>query len=243
MWLKISVFFIGIFLMLCRSNDPSMLRLEGLVTVDGKPVKPVKAEIEINSSVKTGKFNSHLRADKVKGNFKTDLPINDDYEIVVKVERFPQQVLTLSTVQMDSTGVLNIYADFTSAEYDQKLEELIRATEEKLRLHNTRFNSHSFSSTYGNTTLDQLEYKVQIAAYKFYENFNYNNVLGFPKIIRQTDADHITRFTMGNYNTYNEALALLERVQKDKLKDAFIIAVYKGEKKMPLQLIEEKILK
>ena len=47
---------------------------------------------------------------------------------------------------------------------------------------------------------------------------------------------------MGNYKTYNEALALLEIIQKSKIKDAFIMAMYKDEKKQLHQLISEKII-
>jgi hypothetical protein len=64
-----------------------------------------------------------------------------------------------------------------------------------------------------------------------------------PKIIRQTDNDYITRFSMGNYETFNEAQVLLEKVQQNNLEDAFIYTMYKGEKKSLYQLLEEKIVK
>ncbi|MBL7932843.1 MAG: hypothetical protein JNL60_13120, partial [Bacteroidia bacterium] len=201
------------------------------------------AEIEINSSIKTGKFSSHLSTDNTSGNFNTRLPLNDEYEIIVKVPKFPQQVLTVSTLQVDSSGALNVYADFTSPDYDKKLEELKISVEEKLKAYRRNFDPKQFQSVYGNARTDMLVFEVQVAAYKFYENFNYNNVKGFPKIIRHTDPDQITRFTMGNYSTYNEAKKLLEKIRKDNLKDAFIIAVYKGEKKQLLQLVQENILK
>jgi hypothetical protein len=235
---KIPGLFIFIIFFLSFIPEPTFLKIEGLVTVDGNPVK---AEIEINSVLKNKTFSSRVDADKVQGNFFTKLPSGDEYEIIVKVDHFPQQVISINALHLDSTQVLNVFADFTSPAYDKKLEELIRSNEEKFKSTKLHFNKKNFGMKFGNSKKESLEYKVQIAAYKFYENFNYNNVLGLPRIIRKTDADQITRFTMGNFETYNEALTLLKIVQKNKLKDAFIIAFYKGEKKMLQQLVDENI--
>lgn len=240
MFFKNILFFLFSFLFFVPGEKPEFLKIEGLVTIDGKPSP---AEIEINSSVKTGKFSSHLNADKANGNFITNLPVNDEYEIIVKVPKFPQQVLLVSASRLDSSEALNIYADFTSPEYDKKLEELKASIDEKFKNYRNNFDAKQFELVYGNVKADMLQYEVQVAAYKFYENFNYNNVLGFPKIIRHVDQDQITRFTMGGFSTYNEAKILLGKVREDSLKDAFIIAVYRGEKKMLLQLVQENILK
>ena len=106
-----------------------------------------------------------------------------------------------------------------------------------------KFDKKSFADNFGTARIEGLFYKVQIGAYKLFENFNYNNVLGMPKIIRQTDNDYITRFSMGNFETFNEAQTLLEKVQQHNLKDAFIYSIYNGEKKFLHQLLEEKIVK
>jgi hypothetical protein len=74
------------------------------------------------------------------------------------------------------------------------------------------------------------------------ENFNYSSVVGLPKIIRKTDNNSITRFTMGNFETYNDALSLLAEVKKRNLKEAFIVAYYKDERKSLSQLVDEKVI-
>lgn len=217
-------------------SDPHFLNIEGLVAVDGKPVP---AEIEIN---KVHKHNFTTQpSEKIEGCFKTKLPLGEEYEIIVKVDKFPQQVIRLETNALSAEGDLNVYADFISPEYDKKLDELSRSNENYFNKNSLR-NKKEFVSTFGNATKDKLEYKIQIAAFKFFENFNYNNVLGFPKIIRKTGDDQITRFTMGSFDTYLEAYQLLQKLQENKLEDAFIIAVYKGERKSLQQLVDEKIL-
>ena len=237
MFFKRSALFILLSLILGFKSDPAFLHIEGLVTVDGKPVQ---AQIEINSVQKNIAQRSTAEAKKEDGNFISRLPAGREYEIVVRVDRFPQQVILLNATQLDSNQTLNVFADFTSPEYDKKLEELISSTKELLKIRS--FDTRNFAAKYGSTKKEELHYKVQIGAYKFYKNFNYNNVLGLPKIIRKVENDHITRFTMGGYATYNEAKVLLERLQKAKVKDAFIVACYKDERKILQQLVDENIL-
>jgi hypothetical protein len=213
------------------------LNIEGFVTIDGKPVR---AAIEISSLVKHKKFDLKTNANPLNGNFESKLPGGDEYEIVIKVSEFPQQVITLSTLNLKKTLSLNVFADFTSPEYDKKLEDLIKSSEKNQM--NSSVPLTTFSSHYGHLKKEALEYKIQIAAFKFYENFNYNNTMGLPKIIRKTYTDQVTRFTMGNFETYNEALLLLDKVKKNNLNSAFVVAIYKGEQKLLQQLVEEKIL-
>lgn len=218
----------------------SLLQVDGLVMIDGKPTQ---AEIEITSILKNRKFKSNMASNALTGNFLANLPVDDEYEIVIKVNQFPQQVVELNTVGIDSFMVINVYADFTSPEYDKKISELNLSIDEKNKNLFDKFDKKSYASKFGNLRTEGLYYKVQIGAYKLFENFNYNSVIGMPKIIRQTDDDYITRFSMGNFDTFNEAQDLLEKVLKNNLKDAFIYTVYKGEKKFLHQLLEEKIIK
>ena len=218
----------------------SLLQVDGLVMIDGKPTQ---AEIEINSILKNRKFKTTINSNNLNGNFLANLPVDDEYEIVIKAKQFPQQVIELNTVGIDSFMVINVYADFTSPEYDKKISELTLSIDEKNKNLFDKFDKKTFAGKYGNSKIEGLTYKVQIGAYKLFENFNYNNVIGMPKIIRQTDNDYITRFSMGNYNTFNEAQELLERVQVNNLKDAFIYAIYNGEKKFLHELLEQKIVK
>jgi tetratricopeptide (TPR) repeat protein len=216
-----------------------LLEVNGFVTVDGKPVA---AHVEISSLVKNNKFHAEVHAKKSTGSFLSNLPAGGKYELVVKVDRFPQQVIELSTMDIDSFLVLNVYADFTSPEFDRKLADLQRVYKTEI-IRGNAFDAEAFAAQFGNAKKDSLFYKVQIGAYKFFENFNYNNIIGFPKIIRQTDSDYITRFVMGHYETYNEALALTKKIKAaEVLKDCFIIANYKGKKKYLHELITEKII-
>ena len=75
------------------------------------------------------------------------------------------------------------------------------------------------------------------------ENFNYSKLVGLPKAQRKTYGDNITRFTLGNYKTLNETNLILEKAKKNGIKDAFIIAIYKGQKYYFTELLNQGILK
>jgi len=217
----------------------SLLQLEGLVTIDNKPTA---AQIEIHSLLRNKKFNVQLNANKQSGIFLANLAAGDNYEIRISVEKLPPQIIEITTEGIDSFLILNVFADFISPQYDKKISELQNKIKNKFDNEDVSFDKKIFAIKYGNYVKDNLSFKVQVGAFKMFENFSYNMAIGLPKIIRQTDNDFITRFTMGNYKTYNEALALLELILKSKIKDAFIIAIYNGEKKQLHQLIDEKII-
>ncbi len=226
----------------CQSavKQPSKkIHLEGLVTIDGHATS---AQVEVHSSHKNKNSVFHTQADKVRGVFRVSLPLHDDYEIVVRVNKFPQQIISLKAELTDTTTYLNIFADFMSPAYDRKIYELQQSILAQQSLKEKSFDGNSFTKKYGHTKKEGLTYQVQIAAYKLVENFNYSAVVGMPKIIRKTDKDYVTRFTMGNYETYQDAFELLKKVQKNNLKEAFIISFYKGEKKFLNQLESDKIL-
>lgn len=217
-------------------NKPvSLLQLEGFVTVDNKPTE---ADIEIHSLLKNKRFNIQLTSNKQSGKFLSNLSAGDNYEIIIKVNPFPPQIIDITTEGIDSFLVLNVFADFITPAYDKKISEL------KTNINSIKpgFDKQQFADKFGNSTKENLTFKVQVGAFKLFENFSYNLAIGLPKIIRQTDPDRITRFTMGNYPTYNEALALLKIVQKNNIKDAFIIAIYNNQKLQLHQLIENKII-
>lgn len=218
-------------------NEPGpQLSVRGMVTVDGLPVS---SEIQISSLKKNDRSFLNVKAREGDGVFVLQLPKGDLYELVIRVKHFPPQVIELNTTDIDSSTSLNTYADFTSPAYDRKLEDLKRSVSETGR---PGFVPSDFEKNYGTSVKNGLNYKVQIGAFRFIENFNYNAVIGMPKIIRQTDADAITRFTMGNFETFNQANDLLKKIRVNTNSDAFIIATYNGQKKYLQQLIEEKIL-
>ena len=93
-------------------------------------------------------------------------------------------------------------------------------------------------ATGGNSCAEGLEFKVQIAAYRFPKNYKWDHlkqygdplVLGYP--------DGITRFTQGSYVTMSEAEVLRQKIIKSGQKDAWITPFYNGKRMLLEELIK-----
>ena len=220
-------------------GEPSeLLQVEGLVTLDGKPSS---AEVEIQSTLKNKNFSFRIKANSASGKFLGNLPCGDHYQLLVTVPSLPPKIIELNTTHIDSFVVLNVFVEFNSNALDIKLALLDKKEKEQLQKSNTEPYDNSYARNFGDKEIEGLFYKIQIGAYKFPEGFNYTGSIGMPKVLRQIGKDDITRFTMGNFSTYNKAIELLKTAHKNKITDAFIVAFYKGERKLLSQLIEEKI--
>ncbi len=95
-----------------------------------------------------------------------------------------------------------------------------------------------FLAVTGNHCADGIIYKVQIGAYRFPKNFKYPQLseYGAAEIIPYPDG--ITRFTLKEFKTIREAEIFRQQCIKKGIKDAWITAVYKGERKTLEELIE-----
>ena len=218
----------------------SLVLVTGNVKYDNAPIT---AEIFVRSKLNRKDFSGTFNSNSITGNYLVNLPAGNEYEIIYK---FKNTTLTkaISTAKIDSFAKIIIDAELFSDEY--------------LRMNNPKIDSSVFIpddlrpigltyeellAKYGDSTIDSLNYTVQIGAYKLLENFNYSKLIGLPKTLRITFPDNITRFTMGTFSTLKEANVILLKAKSNGIKDAFIIAIYKGHKYYFQELLNQGILK
>lgn len=91
----------------------------------------------------------------------------------------------------------------------------------------------------GSSCADGLEFKVQIAAYRFPKNYKWNHLKQFGNPVILDYPDGITRFTQGSFTTIAEAEKLRQQIIKAGQKDAWITAFIDGKR----MLLEELIAK
>jgi len=218
----------------------SKVIVNGIITVNGRPSA---GNVIVKSINKHFSYYPEAISDKANGVFSLKLLAGEEYEMEFTVEDAPPQIIEIDTKKNKANDTVNVFVDFMSAH----LDKIIKTKQDSLFLTMLRaYNKISlkkFADKYGSTKVEGLTYKVQIGAYKFIENFNYNSVAGMPIIIRETFDDYITRFTMGNYSTFNEANDLLKRLKEKNLKDAFIFAVYNKKRLYLNELLESEIIK
>lgn len=218
----------------------ALVQVVGNVTVNKKSAE---ATIEIRSIINSKFKPQTINSNSSTGKFLINLPSGDEYELTFKATNFTAQTKTVHTVGIDSFIQINVIADFYDDVYTKALQAKSDSLANAANTLNAGFSYADFKNNYGNTVIDGLTYQIQVGAFKFKENFNYTFILGFGKIQKNKYEDGITRFTMGNYTKLNEAHKLLESLQKEAIKDAFVIAIYKGKKYYLSELVKMNVFK
>jgi len=218
----------------------ALVLVTGKVTFDNAHVK---ADITVRSKINRKDYSGTFNSNSVNGGYLVNLPSGNEYEIIYKYQGV---TLTkdISTAKIDSFARIEIDAELFSDEY-QKLNfaKVDSSAFKSENMSDLSLTNEQFLAKYGKTEVDSLFYTVQIGAYKMYENFNYSKLIGLPKAQRKTFSDNITRFTIGSFKTLNETYDILDKAKKNGIKDAFILAVYKGERYYFKELLNQGILK
>ena len=82
-------------------------------------------------------------------------------------------------------------------------------------------------------------FKVQIAAYRFPDNYKWNHLKQFGKPEINNYPDGITRFTQGNFDKIGEAEGLRQKIIQAGQTDAWITPFYNGKRMLLEELIEQ----
>ena len=102
---------------------------------------------------------------------------------------------------------------------------------------------NSFTNDCGKTKQEGLVFKVQIGAYKHPENFKYDNVKDIGEVVAKPYEDGITRFTMKEFITLEEAEVLRQQCIAKGIKDAWVVAFFEGKRTMLEDLIKKNFFK
>lgn len=93
-------------------------------------------------------------------------------------------------------------------------------------------------ATGGKSCAAGLEFRVQIAAYRFPKNYKWNHLKKYGEPVVKDYPDAITRFTQGVYTTIAEAEVLRQKIIKSGQKDAWITPFYNGKRMLMEELIQ-----
>lgn len=218
----------------------SIVQLSGNVTFNDKPAE---ASIQVNSLKKKEIGSQTFISNSTSGKFLISLPTDNDYEFIFTYKNLPPQRKTVSTKDVDSSIVLTLIADFYSDAYKKILNAKRDSLTKLSTLANSGVSVDEFKKNYGDLIIDSLYYKIQIGAYQFIENFDYSRSIDLGIIIRKVYDDGITRFTIGNFKTFNDAFERLRDVKEFAVKDAFIVVYYKNKYYYLKDILEKGLLK
>ena len=220
---------------------PVLLFVKGKVTFDGTPVESsIKVEVTSNNNT----VYTTVKTIPATGNYMVSMPAGQSYKITYsykdekpKTFEFDAKTITAYTEKIvdikfetpkDTTPL--VVADpgkKLSNEYDKEAITLLQKKTSK------------YSNTYGKISAEGLEFKVQIAAYKNPKNFKYPHLKKLGKIEKLMLNDGITRITInGKFKTLEAAWEHNKKVIRAGQEDAFVTALYKGER-IQLQDLEK----
>jgi hypothetical protein len=206
----------------------ALIVLSGIVYADDKPVE---AEIRIKSKHGRKDFSGTFSSNSATGHYLLNIPSGNEFELKYTYKGL-SLVKSISTVTLDSFASFTADANLYSEEYLKKINIDTNQTKSDIGI----LSYNEILAKYGSLISDSVTFKVQVGAYRFIENFNFNKLLQLPAVRRQTYADGITRFTLGEFKTLQEADKMCKLAKKIAIKDAFVIAFYK-KKRLPLEEI------
>lgn len=216
---------------------PTIALLKGKITVNDEPAE---AEIEVVYKNK-GTTHSKLGSNLITGEYLSNLPTGEVYEVTYKLKNFDYSTLKGDSIALEL---------FTVEDSDTLIElnkDIKFYTVDYLKQHPLSVDTLPLVDNkidIGEQSVEGLVFKVQIAAYNLPNNYNYNRLKGLGNVEKNLLDDGITRFTIGGeFKTLNQANAHKEKVVARGQDDAFVTAIYKGKRVYLEQLVNEGTLK
>jgi hypothetical protein len=228
---------------------PCVQLVKGKITFNGEPVV---ANITVEITSKNNKIYKELSSNPAKGNYMVTLPPGAIYKLIYKYKENTPRTLDVDASNLTEYNEKEFDLEFfvkpdtakvvampdtlpkvvIAPKVDKKPDNFVPKTamQAKIKL---------YAEKYGDISAEGLEFKVQVAAYKYPRNYSYPHLKGLGKVEQLLLPDGITRITIGGtFNTLGKAYEHNKKVIKAGQTDAFVTALYKG-KRVFLEELEE----
>lgn len=233
-------------------KKPSVMLVKGKITADSNYVN---ADIVVEIVSKNNKVLGLFKSSAVNGNYLVMLPAGEEFKLTYKYKSFPYKTLDINTTKLEGYEEKLFDVNFNMADtvkpaviaaVEPKKDSIVVATkipepktETFVAKTPVQQKTIDYAAKFGDLSADGLEFRVQIAAYKYPKNYVYKHLAGLGNVENLLLDDGITRITIGgNFSTLNKAFEHNKKVIKAGQKDAFVTAIYKG-KRVYLEQLEE----
>jgi tetratricopeptide (TPR) repeat protein len=215
------------------ADRPILLaQLKGRITVNSKPVM---ARVDVQD-VKSGIVLYSVTSNSATGKYLVDLPAGVEYKITYDAGGFPQQHLAVNTIGLSAFKEIIHDVHFKTDDAGQQPVDTTSTVT------NINVETEPDLKTVPKSKLMELAhpdlvYRVQIGAYRYPQNFRYNNVMSLGKTDEKEKLDDdITRFTLGRFETLAAAYEFRDRVKQKGIGDTFVTAIFKGKRYLLVDL-------
>jgi tetratricopeptide (TPR) repeat protein len=225
-------------------NNVNVMLLTGTVTFNDKPAS---ADIKIKDA--KGKLRTvEMYSKSYTGKYSVTLPLGHEYVVSYELEGNTTQVKVIDSISSEQMVNKTIDIQFYTKAYQDSAhftDSLLRAREhlrDSIRdIHpSPGISNGDYKDAikgYGNAKAPGLIFRVQIAAYNLPQNYNSAHLKQFGKIQKIVLDDKITRFTLGQFETLNEAEAYRQEIIAAGQTDAFVTAERDGKRYLINELL------
>ena len=233
---------------LYSENYQPLVTIEGNLYYSEKPLRPA-AYITMFVKDRAGVVTIKTTSTDSRGYFRfTDLQPTDQYFITLdekdpelkayispvivgraSIGKNPKENVKVNEAATDKDGIFRI--TFTD---DKFLYTNLPSDPAKLEQVDFKDPDiyQEILEKFGNIKVENLIFKVQIGAYHDAANFDHSYISSVHKVSTQVLVDGITRFTIGELATLNQAEDLKLNAIGRGCTDAFILIFYKGQRRL-----------
>ena len=212
-----------------------LAQVKGKVTLDGQPVE---ATIEVRTKDPDAK-QSVFASNSLSGRYLIDLIPGYDYKLIFRLDEQKDKVYEVEARNITGfveriINVAFITGDTATETPKDTTPQIVYKDTAKSEILTTRAQMLEKAGSYVNP---DLNFMVQIGAYRFPKNFKYDFVLSQGGVEQNKLQDNITRFTMDKrFKTLKDAHDYKDVMVKTGVSDAFVTSMYKGQRYLLVDL-------
>jgi hypothetical protein len=205
---------------------------------------PVEASFVIENLSKENMVFKNSKSNNLSGKYMSTMPAGSIYKISFTYSTLPVQSFTLDASQITEYTEKIIDVNFFVPK-DTSLAKKDSLSDDNFKTKDKKLNEiRTYSRKYGDITAEGLEFKVQVAAYKYPKNYTYTHLDGLGKIDKTFKNGKVTVITVGpSFKSLGEAWELNKKAVNAGQKDAFVTAFYKGKRVYLADLVKMGIFK
>ncbi|MDX2172107.1 MAG: hypothetical protein SFY56_03255 [Bacteroidota bacterium] len=218
---------------------PALYLVKGKTTKNGQNVE---AKIIIEVTSKDNKVYKTIKSNGINGQYLVVLPPGSTYKIKYIFDNFEYKNIDVDATKLTEYTEQVVDINFDTPQADT-VKTIVTPTvavvsptktvvkDDFVPRNKLQAKIMVFVEKYGDISAEGLDFRVQIAAYKFPKNYTYKHLKGLGKVENLLLEDGITRITIGGvFNTIRKAFEHNKKVVIAGQTDAFVTALYKGKR-------------
>lgn len=218
-------------------KKPLTYLVKGKITLNKEPVV---GKIEVVVTSRNNKKFTEAKSNANTGNYLVTLPAGAVFKLTYTYKDFPPREL-----EVDASAITDFTEKIFDVEYSVAdtakpvVTPTVAAVTPTVAPPKDDFvpktpmqeKVQKYAEKYGEIVSSGLEFRVQVAAYKYPKNYKYPHLKNYGKVDHLLLEDGITRITIGGaFMTLSKAFEHNKKVIAAGQTDAFVTAIYNGRR-------------